>query len=143
MLRDFKAFVARGNVVDMAAGIVIGVAFGKIVSSFVDEIIMPPIGLLLGKVDFTNLFVVLAGGGPFATIADAKRAGAVTIGYGVFVNTIINFLIVAFAIFLMIRVINRWRSPDAITTKNCPFCKSNIAIDATRCPMCTSQLEKD
>jgi large conductance mechanosensitive channel len=141
MLKEFKAFVARGNVIDMAVGIVIGLAFGKIVTSFVDDIIMPPIGLLLGRVDFSNLYVLLTGGGPFATLAEAQKAGAVTINYGVFVNTIINFLLIAFAVFLMVRTINRWRAPEAVTTKDCPFCKSKIALDATRCPMCTSQLE--
>jgi large conductance mechanosensitive channel len=139
MFKDFKAFVMRGNVMDMAVGIIIGVAFGKIVTSLVDDVIMPPIGLLLGKVDFSNLFASLSGGA-YATVAEAKAAGAVTINYGMFVNTIINFVIVAFAVFLVIRMINRWRAPDAATTKDCPFCKSKIAPEATRCPMCTSEV---
>lgn len=139
MLKEFREFVMRGNVIDMAVGIVIGVAFGKIITSLVDDIIMPPIGLLLGKVDFSNLFVNLSGGS-YPSVAAAKAAGAVTINYGMFVNTVISFLIIAFAIFLVIRAINRMRKPEAATTKDCPFCKSKIALEASRCPMCTSEL---
>jgi large conductance mechanosensitive channel len=138
MFKEFREFIMRGNVIDMAVGIVIGVAFGKIVTSLVEDIIMPPIGLLLGKVDFSNLFVNLSSGS-YATLADAKKAGAATINYGAFINTVISFLIVAFAIFMVVRAVNRLRAPAAVTTKDCPFCKSKIALDATRCPMCTSE----
>jgi large conductance mechanosensitive channel len=148
MLKEFKEFAIRGNVVDMAVGIIIGAAFGTIVKSLVSDIIMPPIGLLLGNVDFTNLFAVLKEGsaaGPYASLADAQKAGAVTINYGIFVNTIISFLIVAFAVFLLIRQINRLRRaeealPPEPTTKDCPYCLSSIPIKATRCPHCTSEL---
>ena len=143
MLKDFKEFVMRGNVLDLAVGIVIGVAFGRIVSSFVADVLMPPLGLLLGGVDFSNLFVNLSGGN-FATIAEAKAAAAPTLNYGLFLQTIFDFLIVAFAIFLLIRQVNRLkREPDIVpapSTKNCPFCVSTIALEATRCPNCTSQL---
>lgn len=149
MLKEFREFAMRGNVVDMAVGIIIGAAFGSIVNSLVADVIMPPIGLLLGKVDFTNLFWTLREGemaGPYAALADAQAAGAVTINYGVFVNTIISFVIVAFAVFLLIRGINRMQreqeaAPEAPTTTECPYCFSEISIKATRCPSCTSQLE--
>jgi large conductance mechanosensitive channel len=149
MFKEFKEFAMRGNVVDMAVGIVIGAAFGTIVSSFVNDIIMPPIGLLLGKLDFSNLFVVLKQGkdiGPYASLATAKAAGAVTFNYGMFVNTIINFLIVAFAIFIVIRNMNKLKREKVApavepTTKVCPFCYSVIPIKATRCPNCTSELK--
>jgi len=148
MFKEFKAFAMRGNVVDMAVGIIIGAAFGTIVKSLVDDVIMPPIGLLLGNVDFSNLFVVLKAGkivGPYATLIDAKTAGAVTLNYGVFLNTIISFLIVAFAVFLLIKQINRLKRqeeavPEAPTTKECPLCFSVIPLKATRCPHCTSEL---
>lgn len=148
MLKEFKEFVMRGNVVDMAVGIIIGVAFGAIVKSLVSDIIMPPVGLLLGNVDFSNFFVVLREGavaGPYASLADAQAAGAVTVNYGVFVNTIISFLIVAFVVFLLIRNINKLRRqeeapPAEPTTKECPYCLSTIPIKATRCPHCTSEL---
>jgi len=148
MLKEFKEFAMRGNVVDMAVGIIIGAAFGTIVKSLVSDIIMPPIGLLLGNVDFTNLFAVLREGtaaGPYASLADAQKAGAVTINYGVFANTIISFVIVAFAVFLLIRSINRLKrkeeaTPEEPTTKDCPYCVSPIPIKATRCPNCTSEL---
>lgn len=147
MLKEFKEFAMRGNVIDMAVGIIIGVAFGTIVKSLVSDIIMPPIGLLLGNVDFANLFAVLREGtvaGPYAALADAQKAGAVTINYGVFVNTIISFVIVAFAVFLLIRQINRLKREEAPleepTTKDCPYCFSSIPIKATRCPHCTSEL---
>ena len=149
MLKDFKEFAMRGNVVDMAVGIIIGAAFGTIVKSLVADVIMPPIGLLLGNVDFSNLFIILKKGataGPFATIAEAQKAGAVTINYGVFINTIISFIIVAFAVFLVIRAINKLKReeeapPEEPTTKECPHCLSTIAIMATRCAYCTSELE--
>ena len=149
MFKEFKEFAMRGNVVDMAVGIIIGAAFGTIVNSVVSDIIMPPIGLLLGNVDFSGLFIVLKEGkiaGPFVSPAAAKAAGAVTINYGIFVNTVVNFLIVAFAVFLLIRNINRLKSktevlPVAPTTKECPYCLSVIPINATRCAHCTSQLK--
>ena len=148
MLNDFKAFAMRGNVVDMAVGIIIGAAFGAIVKSLVDDVIMPPIGMLLGNVDFANLFVVLKDGitaaAPYASLADAKKAGAVTINYGVFINSMISFVIVAFAVFMLIKNINRLKkeeAPAAPTTKDCPYCASSIALKATRCPHCTSELK--
>jgi large conductance mechanosensitive channel len=149
MLKEFKEFVMRGNVVDMAVGIIIGAAFGGIVNSFVSDVIMPPIGLLLGKVDFANLYIILKEGtvaGPFASLAEARKAGAVTISYGVFINTVINFLILAFVVFLFIRNINKLRRtevapPVAPTTKECTYCFSTIPIKATRCPNCTSELK--
>jgi large conductance mechanosensitive channel len=146
MLKEFREFALRGSVVDLAVGIIIGTAFGTIVNSLVNDILMPPIGLLLGKVDFSNLFVTLQAGdpaGPYATLADAQAAGAVSLNYGLFINTIISFLIVAIAIFFVIRAINRMqREEEAPTpkTKDCPFCRSSIALEATRCPYCTSEL---
>ncbi len=145
MLRDFKEFAMRGNVVDMAVGIIIGAAFGKIITSLVNDVIMPPIGLLLGGVDFSNLYLNLSGGA-YASLADAKAAGAATINCGLFLNTVLDFIIVAFAIFLLVRVINRMRrqpAPAAPDTKDCPFCLSKIPIKATRCPFCTSELERE
>jgi len=144
MFKEFKEFAMRGNVVDMAVGIIIGVAFSKIVTSFVSDVLMPPIGLLLGKMNFANLFIDLSGNG-FATIEEAKKAGAATINYGLFLNTIFDFLIVAFAVFLLIRQINRMRrepepAPAAPDTRECPFCLTNIALKAVRCPHCTSEL---
>lgn len=148
MLKDFKEFAMRGNIVDIAVGIIIGAAFGTIVNSLVSDILMPPIGLLLGKVDFSNLFVVLKEGtvlGPYASPAAAKAVGAVTINYGIFVNTIISFLIVAFAVFLLVRNINKLKrkeeEPPAVpSTKECPYCLSAIPIKAIRCAHCTSEL---
>jgi large conductance mechanosensitive channel len=148
MLKEFKEFAMRGNVVDMAVGIIIGAAFGAIVKSLVADVLMPPIGLLLGNVDFTNLFIVIKQGataGPFAALADAQKAGAVTVNYGVFINTIISFLIIAFAVFLIIRNINKLRKQEAEppaepTTKDCPHCLSFVPIKATRCAFCTSEL---
>jgi large conductance mechanosensitive channel len=145
MFREFRAFAMRGNVVDLAVGIIIGAAFGKIVTSFVSDIIMPPIGLLLGRVDFSNLFINLSGQ-PYASLAEAKAAGAPTINYGVFLNTVIDFVIVAFAIFLLVRFINRLsrqreQEPKAPITRECPFCLSSIPLRATRCPQCTSTLQ--
>jgi large conductance mechanosensitive channel len=145
MLKEFKEFAMRGNVLDMAIGVVIGVAFGKIVTSFVNDVVMPPIGLLLGKVDFSNLFVDLSGKS-YATLAEAKAAGAATIKYGVFLNTVVDFIIVAFVIFLLVRQINRMKrqeeaAPASPTTKECPYCLSSIAIKATRCSHCTSDVK--
>lgn len=145
MLKEFKEFILRGNVVDMAVGIIIGVAFGKIVSSFVNDILMPPIGLILGKVDFSNLFIDLSGNN-FLTLDAAKKAGAATINYGLFFNTILDFIIVALAVFLMIRQLNRMKrapeaAPAAPESKECPFCLSTIPLKATRCPHCTSELK--
>jgi large conductance mechanosensitive channel len=143
LIGEFREFAMRGNVLDMAIGIIIGTAFGKIVSSLVSDIIMPPIGLLLGNVDFSELFITLSGGS-YPTLAAAKEAGAVTINYGLFINTIIDFLIVAFVIFLLIRQVNKARAPPAAApapaTKDCPFCLSSIPTKAIRCPHCTSQL---
>lgn len=142
MLREFREFAMRGNLLDMAIGIVIGAAFGRIISSLVNDVIMPPIGLVLGGFDFANLFVALKGG-PFASVAAAKAAGAPTINYGIFINTIVDFIIVAFAVFLLIRGINRVRrEPEATpTTKSCPYCVSTIPLGAVRCPHCTSELK--
>ena len=147
MLKEFKAFVMRGNVLDLAVGIIIGAAFGTIVKSLVDDVIMPPIGLALGNVDFTNLFVLLKEGvkaaPPYASLADAKAAGAVTVNYGLFINNIVTFLIVAFAVFLVIRAANRLRPPEAAAapnTKDCPYCRMPIPVGASRCPQCTSEL---
>jgi large conductance mechanosensitive channel len=145
MWREFREFAMRGNVVDLAVGIIIGVAFGKIVTSLVNDIIMPPIGLLLGRVDFSSLFINLSRQ-PYASLAEAKAAGAPTINYGVFLNTVIDFIIVAFVIFLLIRLINRLSRqreapPAAPTTRECPFCMSSIPLRATRCPHCTSELQ--
>ena len=149
MFKEFKEFAMRGNVVDMAVGIIIGAAFGTIVKSLVDDIVMPPIGLLLGNVDFSNIFLVIKSGkiaGPYATLADAKVAGAVTMNIGVFCNTVISFLIVAFAVFLIIKQINALKrkevaQPAIPTTKECLYCLSTIPIKASRCPHCTSELK--
>ena len=148
MLKEFKEFAMKGNVLDMAVGIVIGAAFGLIIGSLVADIIMPPIGLLLGGIDFANVFTVLKEGkaaGPYATPAAAKAAGAVTINWGIFINTIINFIIVAFAIFLLVKGVNKARREQPApcaepTTKECPYCLSSIPIKATRCPQCTSEV---
>ncbi len=145
MLKEFKEFAMRGNVLDMAIGIVIGAAFGKIVTSFVADILMPPIGLLLGGVDFSNIFVVL-GSGEYPSLEAAKEAGAATWNVGLFINTLIDFLIIAFAIFLVVKAINNLKrkeeeAPPPPTEKACPYCTTNIPIKATRCPNCTSQLE--
>jgi large conductance mechanosensitive channel len=147
MFKDFKEFAMRGSVVDMAVGIIIGAAFGAVVKSLVADIIMPPIGLLLGNVDFTNLFITLKAGkvaGPYTTLATAHAAGAVTLNIGMFINTIVSFIIVAYAVFLVIRGINRMQqapvAPPAAPTKECPHCASEIPLKATRCPHCTSEL---
>jgi len=151
MLQDFKAFITRGNVIDMAVGIIIGIAFGLVVNSFVKDIIMPPIGLALGNVDFTNLFVVLKEGlipGPYASLADAQAAGAVTINYGLFIITVVNLLIIAAVVFfLIVRPVARMQArkkaeePAALATKECPYCATSIPINASRCPNCTSELK--
>jgi large conductance mechanosensitive channel len=149
MFKEFKEFAMKGNVVDMAVGIIIGAAFGSIVKSLVADVIMPPIGLLLGNVDFSNLFLVIKQGavaGTFATLAEAQKAGTVTINYGMFINTIISFLIVAFAIFIIIKNLNALKRkeeapPAEPTTKECPHCFSVIPIKATRCGFCTSELQ--
>jgi large conductance mechanosensitive channel len=148
MLKEFKDFAMRGNVVDMAVGIIIGAAFGLIIKSLVADVLMPPIGILLGGVDFSNLFIVIKEGatsGPFDTLAAAKEAGAVVISYGVFFNTIISFIIVAFAIFMLIRSLNKMKKkeeapPAEPTTKDCTYCFSTVPIKATKCPQCTSAL---
>ncbi len=142
MLKEFRAFVARGSVIDLAVGVITGGAFGKIVSSLVSDVIMPPIGLLLHGVDFSNLFISL-NGQAYATLAAAQAAGAPTLNYGSFINNIIDFLIVALVIFFLIRGINRlYRpAPAAVTTKDCPYCFTAIPLKATRCPNCTSELQ--
>ncbi len=142
MFKEFKEFVMRGNVMDLAVGVIIGAAFGKIVGSLVNDVLMPVVGLLLGGFDFGNLFVIL-GQGTFATIADAKKAGVATLNYGVFLNTVIEFLIVAFAIFMVVKQVNRLQRPApaaAPTTKDCPHCATAIPIAAKKCPNCTSVL---
>jgi len=143
MIREFREFITRGNVFDLAVGIMIGGAFGKIVDSLVKDVLMPPIGLILGRVDFSNLFIDLSGNS-FDTLADAQAAGAATINYGVFLNNIISFLIVALAIFMLLKQVNRLRrpgAPPAPTEKACEFCYTNIPLQATRCPHCTSTLQ--
>jgi large conductance mechanosensitive channel len=146
MWKEFREFALRGNVVDMAVGIIIGAAFGTIVKSLVDDVIMPPIGLLLGGVDFSNFFLLFKEGSPaapYASLADARAAGAVTVNYGVFLNAVISFLVVALVIFFLIRMMNRLRreeAPAQPTTKECPFCLSAIPLKATRCAYCTSDL---
>jgi large conductance mechanosensitive channel len=147
MFKEFKDFAMRGNVVDMAVGIIIGAAFGTIIKSLVSDVIMPPIGLALGNVDFAQLFAVIKQGvpaGPYAMLADAQAAGAVTVNYGVFINTIISFIIIAFAVFMLIRQMNRMKREEPApepNTKECPYCLSTIPIKATRCGYCTSDLK--
>lgn len=145
---EFKTFAVKGNVIDMAVGIIIGAAFGKVVNSVVTDIIMPPMGWLMGKVDFTNLYISLSGNNDYPTLAAAQAAGETTINYGLFINTIINFIIVAFAVFLLIKFINKLRATvekkeevaEEITTKECPRCFSTININATKCPNCTADI---
>jgi large conductance mechanosensitive channel len=143
MLKEFKQFAMKGNVLDMAIGVIIGAAFGKIVTSFVSDVLMPPLGLLLGRMDFSGLFLNLSGTG-YATLADAKKAGAATLNYGLFLNTVIDFLIVAFVIFLLVKQVNRMRAPAPAApppaTKECPLCTSAIPAKARRCPACTADL---
>jgi len=143
MLKEFKEFAMRGPVLDLAIGVILGAAFGKIVSSMVNDMLMPPIGMLLGHIDFSNLFINLSGT-HYDTLTEAKKAGAVVIGYGVFLNTVLEFLIVAFTVFLLVRQVNKLRKPVAVpaapSTKECPFCLSGIPLKATRCPQCTSNL---
>ena len=146
MLKEFKEFAIKGNMVDLAVGIIIGVAFGGVVTSLVNDVLMPPVGALLGGADFANLFWVIKEGataGPYASVAAAAEAGAATLNYGLFINAVINFLIVAFAVFFLVKAINRMRKAEAEaepTTKECPFCKSDIPLEATRCPACTSEI---
>ena len=145
MFKEFKEFTLRGNVIDLAIGVIIGAAFGKIVTSFVNDILMPPVGLLLGKVDFSNLFINLSGQ-PYGSLEEAQAAGAATINYGLFINTVLDFVIVAFVIFLLVRQVNRMRRereapPAEPTTRECPYCLSAVPLKATRCPHCTSELE--
>lgn len=143
MWKEFKAFAMKGNVIDLAVGVIIGGAFGKIVSSLVSDIIMPLVGLLLGKLDFTNLFITL-GSGSFKTLAEAKEAGVATLNYGLFINNVIDFLIIAFAIFIVVKQINRIprkkEEPAVVKTKACKYCYSEIHVDAIKCPHCTSVL---
>jgi large conductance mechanosensitive channel len=141
MLKEFKEFAIKGNAIDLAVGIIIGAAFTAIVNSLVKDVIMPPIGALIGGVDFTNMFWVIKGGS-YATLADANAAGAATLNYGLFINAVINFLLVALVVFFIVKAINHLRGPVEVevTTKECPYCKSEIALAATRCPECTSQL---
>jgi large conductance mechanosensitive channel len=140
MLREFREFAMRGSLLDLAMGIVLGAAFGRVVTSFVNDVLMPPIGLALGGLDFSSLFLTLRGG-PYSSVAAAKAAGAPTINYGLFINTIIDFVIVAFALFLVVRAINRLQRPAATpATKPCPYCFSTIPLKAVRCPDCTSSL---
>jgi large conductance mechanosensitive channel len=147
VLKEFKAFIMRGNVLDLAVGFIMGGAFGTIVKSLVDDVIMPPIGLALGNVDFSDLFVLLKAGpkapAPYASLADAQAAGAVTVNYGQFINSVVSFLIVAFAVFLLVRAANRMKPAEAAaapSTKDCPYCRMAIPVGATRCPQCTSEL---
>jgi large conductance mechanosensitive channel len=145
MIKEFKEFIMKGNVLDLAIGVIIGGAFGKIVSSLVTDVIMPPIGMLLGKVDFSNLYFNLSGGN-YPSLAEAQKAGAATLNYGLFLNNIINFVIIALVIFMIIKQVNRLQKPAAQpvvepVTKECMYCKTSIAIKATRCPNCTSQLQ--
>jgi large conductance mechanosensitive channel len=139
MFKEFKAFIARGNVIDLAVAVVIGAAFARVVGSFVDDIVTPLLGLLTGGVDFSNMFIDLSGGG-YATLAEAQDAGAATLNYGLLIAAIIQFLIVGFAIFMVVRQYNRMRAPQTATTKECQFCKTGVPLAATRCPACTSTL---
>jgi len=148
MLKEFREFIMRGNVLDLAVGVIIGAAFGGVVTSLVNDVIMPPIGIALGQVDFKDLFVLLKEGttpGPYASVAAAKAAGAVTLNWGAFVNTLINFIIVGFSIFMMVRLANKLHKKPApapaAPTKECPYCLSSVPLKATRCPQCTSELK--
>jgi large conductance mechanosensitive channel len=142
MLEEFRQFIRRGNVIDLAVAVVIGAAFGKIVTSFVDDILMPPIGVALGNVDFSNLFINLSGK-EYSSVAAAKAAGAATLNYGIFINTILNFIIIAFAVFLIVRQINRMQTPapaPAAATKDCPYCLTPVPVKAVKCAHCTSEI---
>lgn len=146
MIKDFKEFAIKGNVIDMAVGIIVGAAFTTVVKSLVDDLLMPPLGLILGNVDFSDKFLLLRDGTPeppYFSVDQAKKAGATVVSYGQFINACVSFLIVAFVLFLVVRWVTKLRKPAAVeaTTKNCPFCQSSIALAATRCPQCTSQLE--
>ncbi len=140
MLKEFREFALRGSLLDLALGIIIGTAFGKIITSFVSDVLMPPVGLLLGRANFANLYINLTGQ-PYPSLSAAKEAGAATINYGIFFNTILDFIIVAFVLFLLVRQVNRLRREPTPTTKECPYCFSMIPIKASRCPNCTSQLQ--
>ncbi len=146
MWKEFRAFVARGNVTDMAVGIIIGASFGAIARSLVDDLLMPPLGLLLGNVDFQDLFVILRPGmepGPYLTVAQAQEAGAVTLNYGLFINSVVSFLLVAVAMFFVVQFVNRLRreeEPAPPSTQTCPYCRTSIPVEASRCPYCTSHL---
>ena len=143
MFKEFKEFAVKGNVMDLAVGVIIGAAFGKIVTSLIDDVIMPVIGLILGKVDFSNLYINLSGG-TYATLAEAKKAGAATLSYGLFINAFVDFLIIALVIFMMVKWVNKLRRPApaaAPTTKTCPFCLTVVPLKAVRCPACTSELK--
>jgi len=145
MFKEFKEFAAKGNVMDLAVGVIIGAAFGKIVTSLIDDVIMPVVGLILGKVDFSNLYINLSGG-TYATLAEAKKAGAATLNYGLFINALVGFLILALVIFMMVKWVNKLRQPAPVpaaapTTKECPYCFMAIPIKAVRCPACTSALK--
>jgi large conductance mechanosensitive channel len=141
MIKEFRDFAARGNVIDLAVAVIIGAAFGKVVTSVVDDLVMPPIGMLLGRVDFSNLFVAL-NGGTYASLAEAKTAGAPTLNYGLFLNTCFQFVIIAFAVFLLVKQVNRFKQPPPAdpNTRDCPFCVTKVPTKATRCPACTSEL---
>jgi large conductance mechanosensitive channel len=140
MFKEFREFAARGNVIDLAVGVIIGAAFGKVVTSAVNDIIMPPVGMALGRVNFSNLFIALTGVS-YASLEEAKKAGAPTMNYGVFLNTALEFLIVAFAVFLLVKQVNRLKGPPPVVdTRDCPFCLSKIPLKATRCPACTSEV---
>lgn len=143
MLKDFKDFIARGNALDLAVGVVIGAAFGAIVTSLVNDLVMPLVGLLLGGADFAELFVVLKEGtvaGPYSTLAAAGEAGAVTLNYGLFINALVSFVIIAFAIFMIVRGVNKMRKAKEVASKDCPHCLTSVPLAATRCPACTSEL---
>lgn len=143
MIKEFREFAVKGSAMDMAVGIIIGAAFGTVVKSLVDDVIMPPIGLLLGKVDFSNLFLNLSGG-DYTSVAAAREAGAATLNYGLFINNVISFVIVAFAVFLLVKTLNHLRREESVeeeaTVKECPFCHTEIPLAAVRCPHCTSEL---
>jgi large conductance mechanosensitive channel len=139
IIKEFRDFAARGNVIDLAVGVIIGAAFGKVVTSVVNDLIMPPVGMALGRVDFSNLFVALDGG-TYESVAKAKEAGAATLNYGLFLNTCFEFLIVAFAVFLLVKQVNRLKGPPVVDTRDCPFCLTKIPLKATRCPACTAEI---